>query len=176
MNPTATKAKEFLIGRIMNEAAKADMPLTDVELSMLSFSEASAGPDELQAAAKFEREYDEEQYETKVAILVQSAFQRDKKAGKGPLWDHLVDALAEEDMYLSVILDKAGIQSTAPFLLRWKFIRALVPSFVLVAAGIVLAFSPFGERMIPSGILRVLLLICCLIAPLLIAKLSAHVD
>jgi hypothetical protein len=176
MNPTATKAKEFVIGRIVNEAGKSDMPLTDVELSMLGFSEASAGPQELEAAAKFEQDYDEEQYETKMAKLVQSAFQRDKKAGKGPLWDHLVDALAEEDMYVSVILDKAGIQSTAPFLLRWKFIRALVPSFVLVAAGIILAFTPFGEELIPSGILRVVLLICCLVAPLLIAKLSAYVD
>jgi hypothetical protein len=178
MNPTAERAKEFLVDRILNEADRGDVPLADIEVAMLGFSEAAASREEIEAAAEFERDYNEEQYEIKIAKLVRGAYQRDKRNGKGALWDHLVDALAEEDMYLSVILDKAGIQSAAPFsfLLRWKFIRALVPSFALVVAGILLAFTPFGEKIIPSGILRIVLLLCCLIAPLLIAKLSSHVD
>ncbi len=178
MDPTAQKAKEFLVARVLNEADRGNVPLTDVEIAMLGFSEPTASRADLEAAAEFERDYNDEQYEIKMATLVRSAYRRDKKSGKGALWDHLVDALAGEDMYLSVILDKAGILSAAPFafLFEWKFIRALIPSFVLIAAGILLAFTPFGARIIPSGILRVVILLCCLIAPLLIAKLSTYID
>ena len=47
---------------------------------MLGFAEASAGAKDMEAARAFERDFDDEEYEAKIAGLIRHAYERDKKA------------------------------------------------------------------------------------------------
>ncbi|HEY1897984.1 MAG TPA: hypothetical protein VGG62_17020, partial [Terracidiphilus sp.] len=64
------KAKRFLINRIVDQAKRADVPLTEVEIAMLGFAEASASQKDLEARTVFKRDYDDEKYESKITRLL----------------------------------------------------------------------------------------------------------
>lgn len=81
--PAVVKAKRFLINRIIDQAKRANLPLTEVETRMLGFSSASANPAELEAAAVFDRDYDKEKYEAKISRLFHDVYEMDKSAGEG---------------------------------------------------------------------------------------------
>jgi hypothetical protein len=170
----ATKAKEFFVNRILEQAKRDGVPLSEVEIRMLGFSEATASAEEMEAAAVFERDFNDEEYEAKVAKLLKRAHQRDKESGEEAAWDSALTELADEDMYLLVMIERAGILGSNPFsyLFDWRLILGLWPACIAVAAGIVIAFTPFGARLVPNELLRLPLLILLLVSPLLIAKVN----
>ncbi len=172
--PAVVKAKRFLSNRIVDQAKRENVALSEIEISMLGFAELSATPKEREAAAIFERDYDDEQYETKIGALIQNVRKFDKESGKAAIWEQSLAALADEDMYLLVILQKAGIQDPKPtpwFLPDWKVLRAFMPTIILVAAGILVAFTPLGTKLVPNPILRLVVALCFWIAPLMVHKL-----
>jgi hypothetical protein len=148
--------------------------LSDVEIQMLGFTETTASAKEMEAAAVFERDFNDEEYEAKVAMLLKRAYQQDMKSGEETAWDSALTELADEDLYLLVMIERAGICGSNPFsyLFDWRFILGILPACIAVSAGIVIVFTPFGARLIPNELLRLALLILLLVSPFMIGKVG----
>ena len=70
---TNKQAKDFLADRIAAEAKRGGAPLSEVERKMLYFSETDwTLPEMATVSAEFDRDYDENEYEQKIAALVRS--------------------------------------------------------------------------------------------------------
>ena len=109
----AESAKEFLISKVLQQADEDGILLSELERRMLSFSEGTASPDDIEAAEQFDIEYDSDAYEATVARLLRRAYQRDAKLGQGHLWRAAVRALRSEDWYIVAMLQQAGIKGDA---------------------------------------------------------------
>ena len=107
---TVKDAKDFLAGRIAAEAEREGTPLSKIERKMLYFSETDwTLPDIRTVNAEFEGNYDEEEYEKKIAGFVRSIEVRnhaeDPQAESD--WDEAVLKLSEGDHYLSLLISMA---------------------------------------------------------------------
>jgi hypothetical protein len=113
MTPTrAPSAKQFLIDRIVKQSKLEDIALTDVEIRMLRFAEVTASAKDMEAAQAFERDFDDEEYEAKIAGLIRNAYEQDKKEGEVETWDNALARIASRDIYLNVMIERAGIGNT----------------------------------------------------------------
>lgn len=75
------EAKEFLISQIVEEAQRENIPLSEIERKMLYFTESGwTLPDIMKVNEDFDREYDQDDYEYKIAKLITKA---DKRIRKG---------------------------------------------------------------------------------------------
>jgi len=74
------EAKEFLISNIVAEAQRENVPLSEVERKMLYFTESGwTLPDIMQVNEDFDRDYDQDEYERKVAKLARNVDRRMRK-------------------------------------------------------------------------------------------------
>ena len=171
----APSAKQFLIDRIVTQAELDDVPLTDVEIRMLGFAEASASAKDMEAAQSFERDFDDDEYETKIAKLIRRAHDRDEKTGKEEAWNEALTGIAGRDLYIHVMLERAGLEKSGLAAMlgdrRFIFYGLLLCGLPLVAA-VVIGFSPFGARLIRSDALRLLLTAMLVAAPFAIHRLT----
>lgn len=106
----AATAKQFLISKVIEEAGIEGVALSDVEKKMLEFTEVnSPPPDVYEANDQFEREYDSDQYEAKIATLLKNARERDAKnsAIAEQQWKDALESLKEEDHYILVMAVEA---------------------------------------------------------------------
>lgn len=106
---TAAEGKEFLISRIIAEAKREGVPLTDTEQEMLWWTEVHPEPhipDLKRLAERFDDECDSDEYEEKIRALATGA--RDQAAKASPAqeqrWKEAVNAIGKEDHYLNVML------------------------------------------------------------------------
>ena len=102
------EAKEFLVSRIVDEARRRHVGLSELERKMLYFSENYPTlPDMMEVSNQFEAEYDDEKYEKKIKKLSRRAFVRDQEESPGniPLWREAISLLKKEDHYILVMLD-----------------------------------------------------------------------
>jgi hypothetical protein len=108
---TAVKiAKDFLVAKLLEQAALDGMAISDIEKRMFLFSETSQVPPDYRANEKFEEDYDEEEYETKITQLLQRAFARDQQnKDTSELWKKHLVALKDADFYGLVMVDQAEI-------------------------------------------------------------------
>jgi len=80
---TGREAKEFLISKIVEEAQRENISLSEVERNMLYFTESGwTLPDIVQVSEEFDREYDQAKYERKIAKLVTKADRRIRKGSR----------------------------------------------------------------------------------------------
>ena len=107
----AESAKHFLISKVLSQAEKDGIRLSDLEKRMLNFSEGSASADDIEAAENFDSGYDSDAYEAKIARLLRSAYLYDAKRGRRHQWQAALDALRNEDWYILVMLQQAGIKT-----------------------------------------------------------------
>jgi hypothetical protein len=108
---TARESKEYLVGRIVEEARRVDIPLSEIETKMMYFSEkAWTLPDIWEMNEAFDREYDQAEYEEKIAGLIRSLRGEARKRDTKELaeWEAAVRVLRREDHYLLVMIDVAG--------------------------------------------------------------------
>jgi hypothetical protein len=168
------RATKFIVSRILEQAKQDEVELTDLEIRMLAFAEASASAEDLKCAKEFDSEVDDDQYENKIAGLIRKAYRHDKECGEDAVWDGALADLEEEDNYLQVMIVKAGIGRSSPFslLTDWRFIVAALPTVFFVAAGIVIAFTPYGAKLIRNDLLRLALFLILLGAPFLISRIG----
>jgi hypothetical protein len=105
---TVRDAKEYLIGRIVSEADKDEVGLSEIERKMLYFSETGwTLPGISEVNAEFERDYNDAEYEEKIARLIRRLCEsRDEAAQRD--WDDAVATLRTEDHYLLVMIDAAA--------------------------------------------------------------------
>lgn len=170
------EAKQFLADRIAAEADGEGAPLSDIEKDMLVFSEADAGEKQMETARTFERDFDDKEYESRIARLARTVYDRDVEAGRKAEWDEALDELASEDMYLFVMLEQAGIVKTTSHLMLpdWRMLLAFVPGLVCVGLAAVVAFTPLGARLISNTVLRLGIAVVLLLAPLALGKLRGR--
>jgi hypothetical protein len=175
MSTPIDNAKQFLVTRIVEEAQRDGAPLNPVETEMLVFSEVGASEKAIEAAREFEGRYNGEDYETRIARLARSVYDRDVSAGRKAEWDHALDELATEDMYLFVMLERAGLVKTTSHLVLpdWRLFLGLVPALVCLAIAVIVAFTPLAARLIPNTFLRLAIAVLFLFAPFLVGKLRA---
>jgi hypothetical protein len=105
------EALEFLVSRIVAEARREGVPLSQVERDMLYFSETGwTLPDIITTKERFERECDEGEYEGKIVELIRKAHARARSADEQQFaaWTDAIRTLDEEDHYLQILLDEAG--------------------------------------------------------------------
>jgi hypothetical protein len=105
---SARTAKDFLVSLIVQEARHQNVPLSEVERKMLYFTETYESlPDIMDVADKFDAEYDQDEYEAKIARLIKSAYRRLRKESPGDLetWKDAVKYLRKEDHYILVMID-----------------------------------------------------------------------
>jgi len=104
-------ALEFLVSRIVAEARRENVQLSDVERDMLYFSETHwTLPNIAEVNEQFDAEYDQDEYEEKIARLIRNA--RDHARKENPVefegWSNALKALNREDRYLLVMVARAG--------------------------------------------------------------------
>jgi hypothetical protein len=112
---TVGEAKEFLISRLVLEAERDAVPLSEVEVRMLHFSATEDNSSQvLEASERFDLECDREAYETKILTLSRRFQSRARQAEKSDLraWTQAVGVLRREDHYLAVLIDP-GLAASA---------------------------------------------------------------
>jgi hypothetical protein len=98
--PTTRDAKEYLIGRILAQADKDVVSLSDVERKMLYFSETGwTLPNMMVISEDFDRNYNQNEYEAKIGEVIQHV--RDGASGKhgDDGWNEAVKRLRGDDGY-----------------------------------------------------------------------------
>src|SRR5205823_8710606 len=76
-------AKEFLISKIMADAQRQNIPLSEIERKMLYFTESGwTLPDITQVYQEFDREYDQDAYEEKIAGIIAKTYKRILKGSR----------------------------------------------------------------------------------------------
>jgi hypothetical protein len=111
---SARDAKEFLIARIVEQAKRENIPLSEVERKMLYFSEGHwTLPDIASVSEKFDHEYNQDEYEEKITHLIKEAAIHDRKqsAEQYDLWWDAIRLLKKEDHYILVMIDRAALRS-----------------------------------------------------------------
>lgn len=107
------EAKEFLVSNIVAEAQREDIPLSEVERKMLYFTESGWNlPDIMQVNEDFDRDYDQHEYERKIANLVRNVDRKIKKDSPKEYdkWWAAIRFLQREDHYISVMIRLAGLR------------------------------------------------------------------
>ncbi len=168
-------SKQFVIDRVLDQARVDGVQLTDIEIRMLGFTEATASKRDLEAAQAFERDFDDREYEKKISRLIRRAHERDKQNGNLEPWNHALAQIAGRDLYLHVMLEGAGIERGAffPLFSDWRFlVYGLLPPILCLVGAVVIGLSPFGARLIRNDILRFLVAILLLSAPFAFRRIS----
>lgn len=142
---TAREAKEFLIARIVAEAGRENIPLSEVERKMLYFSETGwTLPDIMEVNDEFDRQYNQNDYEKKIARLIHKDAVRLRKENPHEFatWNSAVRKLSKEDHYLSVMIERASVGRSG-ISDNWKTIAILVVGGALLI-GLELLYGYLG--------------------------------
>jgi hypothetical protein len=106
------EAKEFLVSRVVEEAKRENVALSDVERKMLYFSETNwTLPDIASVSEDFDREYDQAEYEKKITRVIREAAKGDRQESPelyNQWWD-AIQLLKKGDHYILVMIDSAGL-------------------------------------------------------------------
>jgi len=140
---SARDAKEFLISKIVEEAQREDILLSEPERKMLYFSETGwTLPDMAAASDEFDGAHDRPDYEKKIARLIRNAGKLAQKQSSSEydLWWQAIRRLRAEDHYLLVMIRQAGLRPRGDLLKLWGAAGAVVTAFVLL----IFFFIKFG--------------------------------
>ena len=132
------EAKEYLVSQIVDEAQREAMPLSEVERKMLYFSETDwTLPDIMDVNERFDQEYDQNEYEQKIAGLIKKGFKRLRSENPSELdsWRDAVRILRKEDHYILVMVNQAGVSFRPPHdrLKLWMTALLIVAGLVATA-------------------------------------------
>jgi len=102
-------AKDFLVQQTAEQAARDNLPLSDIEKKMMYFTESDAASCEnpVERKNEFDAQYDTAEYEAKISRLLHHAYNRLKvedPEGKRN-WDEAISALRKGDHYFLVLWD-----------------------------------------------------------------------
>src|SRR2546426_9493253 len=113
--PSDREAKEYLVSKIVEEAQREGIALSEVERKMLYFTESGGTlPDIMEVNDQFDREYDQNTYEGKINKLSNRIVKRIRKEQpeEYETWKEAVRRLSEGDHYLLVMIGQAGGRPT----------------------------------------------------------------
>ena len=130
---TIREAMDYLARRIAEEAIRQGTPLTEIERKMLYFTETGWTLPNMEAvSAEFDRTYDQDLYEQKIAGLVSAIATRGGIQGpdEKETWNQAIEKVSSVDRYILVLIGGAQPQKS---LANW-----LGHSLKVVAVAIVL--------------------------------------
>ena len=135
---TVREAKDYLAGRISDEAEREGAPLAEIERKMLYFGESGwTLPDMKQVSAEFDRDYDGDAYEEKIGKLI-SNIESNSEAGISrdlELWDAALNKLSQGkgDHYLLLLASPRSQSAKArPLWLRLFAVVLLIAAVFLI--------------------------------------------
>jgi len=134
------QAKNFLVQEMTEQAARENIPVSDIEKKMMYFTESDSAscdnPAELND--EFEAQHDTAEYEAKVSRLLHHAYNRLKVEDPERKWnwDQAIRALRKGDHYILVLWDRK-LPSEHPIR---DSIKLLGVGVLIVTGVIVLAF------------------------------------
>ena len=132
------EAKEYLIARIVAEADRTGILLSETERKMMYFTETAwTLPDISEVSEAFDRKYDQPTYEAKIGRLVQEAEQRANQTNELKVWKDAVRTLKQEDHYLLVLLAAQPGSPSSPLMDRVKLVGTALLICALILAGII---------------------------------------
>jgi len=133
------EAKEYLIARIVAEAERERVPLSESERKMMYFTETAwTLPDMGEVSEAFDREYDQRTYEAKIGSLAQQARRHADEINDLQEWKDAVRTLEQEDHYLLVLLTTHPVRSMSRLTDRLKLTGTAVLICALILVGIIL--------------------------------------
>ena len=109
---TAVSAKMFFVDRVLQQAERENVNISGLEKAMLSFTESGDWEFGPEIVEQFGDEYDQDEYEQKVAGLLKRAYDQDLKEGAGPTGDAQTAyraayaKLREEDHFIMIMIDQ----------------------------------------------------------------------
>jgi hypothetical protein len=109
---TDREAKEFLIGKIVDQAQRDGVALSDVERKNLYWSETGwTLPDIDEVDVAFERDYSRDQYEKKIVQIIRQlrARERRDRVPDFALFEKAIEKLREGDHYVLGLIDESGV-------------------------------------------------------------------
>jgi hypothetical protein len=118
---TEGQAKRFFVEKIVAQAAFEDLPLSDVERRMLSWSESDPEFTVDDALPRgLESEISDDDYEARVAGLVARAYRRDLAIDRSAShrYKEAYSVLKQGDHYLLIMIDRGLKRYLRPW---WKF-------------------------------------------------------
>jgi hypothetical protein len=130
---SARQALEFVAVSIVEEAQREAAPLSDLERRMLYVSAADASWDTAAACEQFDRDYDQDHYETKITKLIKKADRRFRTENpeEWNSWRAATRLVSATDHYLAVMIVRANLRPPGDF-------------FKLVATGIAIVCALMG--------------------------------
>jgi hypothetical protein len=124
-----------LISRIVAEAQRENIPLSEVERKMLYFTESGwTLPDMTAVYEDFDRDYSQNKYEKKIAKLIRKAAKHDYRESREEYdaWWSAIRFLKREVHYISVMIGIAGLRPAGDQLRLFGTALAVVICFMLV--------------------------------------------
>jgi hypothetical protein len=137
----ARDAKEFLITKIVWEAQREGMPLSEIERKMLYFSETAwTLPDIMETSDFFDRDYDRSTYEQKIGTLAHKFCAEARKSNRDDFdsWQEAVRTISSEDHYLLVLIKSSKTSTDSPLADRLKLVTLAFLITLLIMLGIYL--------------------------------------
>ena len=150
---SARAAKEFLISKTVAEAQRETVPLSDVERKMLYFSETGwTLPDMMAVSDAFDREYDQDEYEKKIANIIRNTdkYTRKESRAEYDAWWNAIRFLKQEDHYILVMVSIAGLRPAGDQL-RLFFAGLGVATCFLVWGLLSAKYQVDFSKYLPSG-------------------------
>ena len=138
------EAKDFLVTQAAQQAALEGVPLSDLEKRMMYFTESSdAMEDAVKLNEEFESQYNSDEYEQKIKLLLSHAYKRIKKSNPQAVsqWDASIKKLREGDHYLLVLWGRMPLGSYLRLLIR---LVALVSITLALCLGLRYLLRPMG--------------------------------
>jgi hypothetical protein len=135
---TVQSAKDFLISRIIAQAQREHVSLSDLEVRMLSYSEIEGSQDFEELNDAFEQQHDTTEYEGKIGELARSFIAQVRKENSEDLcsWKQAVQTLKREDHYLAVLIaDETRGTQDSPLTDRLKLIAVALGITLLISIG-----------------------------------------
>jgi hypothetical protein len=130
---TVREAKEYLIRRIVAQAHRDSIPLSDIEQKMLHFSETGwTLPNMMEISQEFDQTYEQDEYESKIGQIIRRIHDQLDANFDDNGWGEALKRLREEDHYLLVLID--GAFSNSGKRSRWEIVRLVLAGVVVVAA------------------------------------------
>jgi len=164
------EAKEFLISQIVEEAQREDTPLSEVERKMLYFTESGwTLPDIMKVNEDFDREYDQDEYEHKIAKLVTKADERIRNGVRDDYdkWWAAIRFLEREDHYILVMIRLAGLRPRGDQL-RLLATGLGIVTVILIAIFLSIKFDVHVPSQSDLGILVLASLACLYVSYMLL--------
>jgi hypothetical protein len=140
----ARDAKEFLVSRIITEAQREGVPLSETERKMLYFSETAwTLPDIAEVSDAFDRDYDQARYEEKIGSLIRNLRADSRKNNRSDYeaWTEAVRRIQREDHYLLALISASRSKNSPPV----GFLKPVAIGFGL--AGFICAVAYLFLRM-----------------------------